>query len=436
MKNYRALVPLIMVVVMVASWYMLIKDSAEIEAAYNAYLSQARSSAEDGTKYAIENYMLALDIKSSPELYAEIADYYKTQKKDEEYLSWCENFLGEYPKNSLAYDYVLDAYLQEKDYEACYDIIYTAQKRKITSDKINSVYSEIEYVYKLDFNTYEEVAVYSNNYCPVKNKGFWGYVDRYGEQRIACMYAQVGAYTQTNFTSVVNKEGAAYFIDKTGSRVLVPKEKYKSFGLLVNGMIAAQKVDGKYAYVDQAFNVLFGNYEYASTINNGVAAVKTGGVWQLINESGDAITNEKYLDVKLDEKQIAHRSGRMFVSKTEGQYIMIDTNGKQVGSLVFEDAMVFAGDAPTAVKINGIWCFVGTDGKRISDKTYEAARPFTNGLAAVCIGGKWGFIDSNENLVIETVFYDAKDFNEKGSCFVKTGDKWQLLKLYRLNRGE
>ena len=28
----------------------------------------------------------------------------------------------------------------------------------------------------------------------------------------------------------------------------------------------------------------------------------------------------------------------------------------------------------------------------------------------------------------------AKDFNEKGSCFVKVGDKWQLLKLYRLNR--
>ena len=33
-------------------------------------------------------------------------------------------------------------------------------------------------------------------------------------------------------------------------------------------------------------------------------------------------------------------------------------------------------------------------------------------------------------------FFGAKDFSEKGSCFIQTGDKWQLLKLYRLNREE
>lgn len=437
MKKYRALVPIVMVVLMVASWYLLIKDSAEVDAAYNKYLTEARNYAENGiTKYAIENYVLALEIKSSPEIYAEVADYYKTQEKDAEHLSWCEDFFEEYPTNPLAYDCILDAYLLAKDYESCYDILYTAQKRNITSDKIKAVSSEIEYVYKIDFNTYEDVAVYSNNFCPVLSKGSWGYVDRYGNQRIACKYLQVGAYTQTNFTSVVNQDGDAYFIDKTGSKVLVSKEKYKSFGLLVNGVIAAQKVDGKYTYVDQSFNVLFGDYDYASTINNGIAAVKTGDTWQLIDESGKAINNEKYIDIKLDEKQIAYRSDRIFVSTSEGKYIMVDGSGKQVGSLVFEDAMVFAGEAPTAVKMNGKWCFVGTDGKLISDKTYDGARPFTNGLAAVCIDGKWGFVDSNETVVIEAVFFGAKDFNEKGSCFVQTGDKWQLLKLYRLNREE
>lgn len=437
MKKYRALVPLVMVVLMAASWYLLIKDSAEVDAAYNKYLIEARSFAEDGiTKYAIENYTLALEIKSSPEVYAEVANYYKSQEKDAKYLSWSEDFFEKYPTNSLAYDCVLDAYISAKDYESCYDILYTAEKRNVTSDKIKSISADIEYTYKLDFNTFEDVAVYSNNFCPVMSKGSWGYVDRYGNQRIACKYPQVGAYTKTNFTSVVNEDGDAYFIDKTGSKVLVSKEKYKCFGLLVNGIIAAEKVDGKYTYVDQSFNVLFGDYEYASTINNGISAVKTGGSWQLINESGNAINSEKYLDIKLDEKQIAYRSDRMFVSTAEGKYIMIDGKGKQVGSLVFEDAIVFAGDAPTAVKINGKWCFVGTDGKLISDKTYADARPFANGLAAVCIDGKWGFVDRNENLVIEAVFFGAKDFNEKGSCFVKTGDKWQLLKLYRLNREE
>jgi len=435
MKKYRALVPIVMIVLMLVSWYLLIEESGKVETAYNKYLSEARKYAEDGiTKYAIENYNMALEIKSTPEVYVEVAEYYKSQEKDAEYLSWCENFFDKYPTLSDSYDCVLDAYLNDKDYKSCYDILKTAEKRNISSDFIKQVSADIMYVYKLDFNTFEDVAVYSNNYCPVKSKSVWGFVDRYGNQRIACKYLEVGAYTQTNFASVVNADGDAYFIDKTGAKVMVSKEKYQSFGLLVDGKIAAKRNDGKYTYVDKEFNVLFGEYDYASTINNGVAAVKTGDTWQLINGDGKNITNEKYVDVKFDEKQIAYRNDRLFVSTSADKYIMVDGFGKKVGSLTFEDARIFAGNAPAAVKIDGKWCFVNSDGKLISDKKYDEARSFTNGLAAVCVDGKWGFIDENENVVIKPVFFGAKDFNEKGSCFVQTGDKWQLLKLYRLNR--
>lgn len=435
MKKYRALVPVVMIVLMLASWFLLIKDAVNVETEYNNYLSKARKYAEDGiTKYAIENYNLVLKIKSTPEVYVEVAEYYKAQEKDVEYLSWCKNFFETYPTNAKAYDCLLDAYVANKDYEACYDVLETAEKRNVSSDYIKQVSADIMYVYKLDFNTFEDVAVYSNNYCPVKSKEVWGFVDRYGNQRIACKYLKVGAYTQANFASVVNTDGDTYFIDKTGSKVMVSKEKYQSFGLIVDGKIAAKRADGKYVYVDQNFNVLSGEYDYASTINNNIAAVKIGDTWQLIDASGKNITNEKYADVKLDEKQIAYRNDRIFVAISVGKYIMVNGSGKQVGSLTFEDAKVFASDAPAAVKIAGKWCFVNAEGKLISDKKYEDARSFTNGLASVCIDGKWGFIDMGENLVIEPQFFDAKDFNEKGSCFVKTGDKWQLLKLYRLNR--
>lgn len=435
MKKYRALVPVVMVVVMGASWYLLVRDAAVVEAQYSGYLAEARKYAEDGiTKYAIENYNLALEIKAQPEIYTEVAEYYKAQEKDAEYLSWCENFFETYPTEPAAYDCVLDAYLENRDYEACYDIIEIAAKRNISSDYIKKVSEDIKYVYKLDFNKYDDVAIYSNNYCPVEEKGLWGFVDRYGNQRIACRYPEVGAYTQSNFTSVVNAENEAYFIDKEGSKVMVSKEKYASFGLLVDDIIAARKSDGKYTYVDSDFEPLFGEYDYASTMNNGIAAVKEGEAWQIIDKSGKPVSDEKYVDIIRDEKQIAYRNDRLFAAAEAGKYIMIDSSGKQIGSLVFEDARLFSGDAPAAVKIDGKWCFVDSDGKRISDKTYNDARSFSNGLAAVCIDGKWGFVDTEENIVIETEFFGAKDFNEKGSCFVQTGDKWQLLKLYRLNR--
>ncbi len=435
MKKYRALIPIVLIVLIIASWYVLVSDSMKLQREYNSYLTEARKYAEQGiTKYAIDNYNLALEIKGDVDVYVEVAEYYKGQKKDAEYLSWCENFFEEYPTEPKAYDCLLTAYMNSKDYESCYDILETATKRNIKTDYIKKVSNEIMYVFKLDFNTYEDVGVYSNNFSAVKSKGYWGFVDRYGNSRIACKYPSVGCYTQSNFASVVNADNDAYFIDKTGAKVLVSKEKYKSFGLLANSMIAAQKADGKYTYTDQDFQVLFGDYDYASTMNNNIAAVKTGETWQLINEKGKVISDAKYVDVKLDEKQIAYRNDRLFVATAAGQYIMVNGNGKQVGSLKFEDACIFASESYAAVKIDGKWCFVDKDGKLISDKKYDDARSFSNELAAVCIDGKWGFVDVNENIAIEPQFFGAKDFNEKGSCFVQTGDKWQLLKMYRLNR--
>lgn len=437
MKKYRALVPIVMVVIMAASWYMLITNAAKVEAQYNEYLTAARGYAEDGiTKYAIENYTLALEIKSSPELYKEVADYYKAQNKNDDYLDWCEDFLENYPKEAVAYECLIEAYAKDSDYKACYDLIYTAQKRNIKSDYINKISEEIKYVYKLDFSTYDDIGVYSNNFCAVNNKGFWGFVDRYGELRISTKYTNTGAYTQSAFASVVNQSGEAYFIDKSGSKVLVSKDQYSRFGLLVNNVIAAKKTDGKYTYLNNEFEVLFGDYEYASTMNNNRAAVKKDGQWYVINEKGEKVSSQTYVDIILDEKEIAFRNDRMFVSNTEGRYILVDGSGKQIGSLEFEDATLFMGEQPAAVKIGGKWQFINKEGKLVSDKSYEGAKSFLNGLAAVCINGKWGFVDEAENVVIEPKFQDASYFNEKGSCFVKMNDKWQLLKLYRLNREE
>lgn len=435
MKNYRALIPVGMLVVMLASWYMLVQNVTETERKYNNYLSQARRYAEDGiTKYAIQSYNAALEMNSTPELYVEIIQYYETQGDASEYLSWCRKFFDAYPTNIGAYEYLLGVYLENKDYKMCFDLLETAQKRNLTSDYMEQVAADIKYVYTFSYSNYSDVAEFGNSYCPVKSNEMWGYVNRYGSQAIPCVYKEVGIFTQSGVAPVVDSTGDAYFIDKTGAKVMASREKYQSFGALVDGKIAAKRMDNKYTYVDQGFNVLFGEYDYASTMNGGVAAVRTEDSWELIDADGKELTTEKYADIKVDEKQIAYRNDRCFAATSAGNYIMLDGSGTRVGTLSFEDAKVFAGNAPAAVKMQGKWCFVNSEGSLISDKKYDDARSFANGLAAVCINGKWGFVDLKETVVIEPQFYETKDFNEKGSCFVNVGDSWQLLKLYRLNR--
>lgn len=436
MNRNRVLIPVVLGVIMLAGWYKLLDGAHGKQAQYDAYLSQARSLGENGAvQRAVEQYNAALEVKSSPELYAEVAQLYKERGQSRKYLSWCEDFINAYPTSPLAYDCMLEAYLGAEDYESCFDLLETAEKRAVSSQFIEQTRGQIAYAYQIEYNTYQNVGVYSNSYCAVEGENGWGFVNRYGEVKIALRYQTVGPYTQSGLSPVA-RGGSAYYIDKNGVRDVSPGVTYEELGIIVNDRAAVRRSDGKYIYLDagNGFEPLEGEYLDASAFNYGLAAVRDEQGWHLIDVNGDRASSAAFSDVILDEKRIAVRNDRLFAATSGAGYAMLDANGGQIGGNRYEDARLFLTDEPTAVKTGGRWRFVDRDGNFISEKTYEDARPFSNGLAAVRLNGSWCFVDENENVCIEGPFLDAKDFNEKGSCFVKIGDSWQLLKLFRLNR--
>ena len=452
MKKYRAIIPVILIAALAASWYVLISDAGKQEELYQSHLSVARRYAQDGlTRKAIENYEAALQIRATPEIYGEIIDYYKQQKNTREYLVWCEQYMETYPKNPEAYEGMLEVYYEEQDYESCYDVILLAEQKKVSSPRMEEIEENIRYAYTFGYSTYADVGIYSNNYCPVRKKKNWGYVDRFGIIRLSSQYQEAGYFTQSGYAPIIDAENKVYFIDKSGEKVIGVSGEYKRFGILVGDIFPAEKSNGKYVYLRQntqkayfasgdntsgvhdSFVEVSDEFDFASAFNQEMAAVQKNGQWEVINLSFEQI-GSNYADVKLDEKQIAVRNGVYFAAETKGQYKMYNSSGKPVNDQIYEDVKLFLGEEPTAVKAKGRWYFIDSQGNALSDKTYDDARPFSNGLAAVCNAGQWGFVDQNETVVITEQFADSKDFNAKGSCFVKVGDEWQLLKLYRLNR--
>lgn len=141
MKNYRKIIPLALVVLMALACYSLVSNAVKENSDYNHYLSEARKYAElDITKYAIENYNKALTINPTPDVYVEVAEYYERQENsDTEFLNWCEDFFAKYPANSKSYDCILKAYMKQKDYDSCFDVLSTAEKRNVSSEYIKSV---------------------------------------------------------------------------------------------------------------------------------------------------------------------------------------------------------------------------------------------------------------------------------------------------------
>jgi len=65
-------------------------------------------------------------------------------------------------------------------------------------------------------------------------------------------------------------------------------------------------------------------------------------------------------------------------------------------------------------------------GKLVISPQFNQAYPFSQGLAAVKIGDKWGYIDKTGKFVIQPQFNYAQSFSE-GLAAVKIGGKWGYI---------
>lgn len=250
---------------------------------------------------------------------------------------------------------------------------------------------------------------------------------------MANRFVKVGPFSSDGVAPVVDGDGNAYYIDTEGykKRVVQNVPDMKELGLLENDVLRIYNGSTYGLYSVKGEPIAVG-FEAASNIANGVAAVKKDGSWQLVGYEGEDLTGQRYTDVRMDEKETVCRNDRIFVSDGQG-WQMIDTSGKVWSKDRYEDVKVFADATLAAVKIGGKWGYVNNSGDIQIEPQFEDARSFSNGLAAVLIDGYWGFIDLTGEQVLAASFLDAKDMSSSGTVYVLTGNEWEMLVLYKYN---
>lgn len=105
-------------------------------------------------------------------------------------------------------------------------------------------------------------------------------------------------------------------------------------------------------------------------------------------------------------------SGKLYVIKQDGKYGYIAGNGNVIIKPIYIIAKDFAeGVAPVKIQ-EGVWSIINTKGEIIATwKNVDEIDEFSEGLAVVRKGAKYGYIDKNE-LVIPLKFDNAKEFSE------------------------
>lgn len=433
MKNYRKIMPIILIFLSFLAWYTMVGDAVKLELEYKGYIENARSKVEDGIFVeALKQYQNAMKMHESLELVSEIGEALVLEGKRRDIINWGEYMINTYPTNVEGFDYMIEQYWREESYNSFYETYYLAEERNLLSKSTEKKREEIEYIYDVDYRKFNQVHSLNGGLYPVETEQLWGYTNQIGEVVIECIYIKAGGFLP-DFASVTKQSEEEVFIDKERNKVIaLPADiKVEEVGNIGNEIYPIL-FNNQYSYYDSKKKLILEGFEEATTFNQGVAAVKDEKGWKFIKMNGDSLGSGVYEDIILDDQGISFREKRGF-GKIEEGYVMINETGSQVSKSIYQDAKVFMGGEYAAVKIDDLWGFVDTSGKMIIEPFYQDANSFSQGLAAVKIGNKWGFIDEKGEIAIEPIFDGAKHFNQKDGAYIKEDGSWSLLQLLRSN---
>ena len=185
MKNYKLLAPVILIGLFVLGIYMTTSNNVKAENQFQQYLEDARNYASQEIEiYARENYQNALNMRPSLELYLEVASFYRdTMKNFNGALEWGEALLRAYPKEPRSYEFVLDLFLNNKDYIAFFELYNDMVNRHVASENADALYQTVEYEYYLQ-GEYDDASIFSSNRAPVCRNETWGYSNTKGKRVI------------------------------------------------------------------------------------------------------------------------------------------------------------------------------------------------------------------------------------------------------------
>ncbi|NLI71977.1 MAG: WG repeat-containing protein [Bacteroidales bacterium] len=146
----------------------------------------------------------------------------------------------------------------------------------------------------------------------------------------------------------------------------------------------------------QDLETRFGHeYDSIGTLQSGIAKVKRGGMFGIINKSGKLLAPLEY-------EYISDFRTKLAVAEKNGKYCLLNTKGEEVTPCVYES---------------------------MEERWYGDSKvpDFSYGLLKVGFEGKFGFIDKKGKIKIQAVYDQAENFVSPGQSWACKGGKWGMI---------
>ena len=394
---------------------------------YNKYLATARANADNEVPYtACQNYRRAFEIKCEDE---EIYLEYLEQSKllgDSFYKSAVEGYISYFPTSERAYEELCTFYYDTESYIRVLEVANEARNLGVATEKVKTLYLDCFYRFKYVKRGFDFVTTFLGSTALVKKNEKYGFLTTDGKFLIEPRFEDANVFLGSS--TAVYDGNEWFMINTSGYKIARPSIEVESLSFLSSGKIVVKK-NGKYGYTGASFDIADElPYEEASNFKNGIAAVKVNNKWALINTNEENITDFVFDEVVLDEYRTCINNGVIFVKKDDSYY-MVNNTGSKITETSFDAVYPFVSKGMAAVCVDGKWGFVDASGNMVIEPQYEQAKSFGNGLAPVRVGDLWGYISSNGEWRIECQFEDCLPFSTNGIAAVKEDGVWNYIKL-------
>ncbi len=273
---------------------------------------------------------------------------------------------------------------------------------------------------------YDEVEDFSNGLCLVKKDGKWGVINKNGKNIHSCEYESISTFDSG--IAYAKKDMMAYYLYSTGKKTQLSGSTYIHHPFS-DGLARIKKVKtGEWGYTNaKGIITIDPEFSQASDFKNGHAFVKVKGKDYIINKNGD----KRSAPFILDENVVIFSNGAGYIKDAEGKLRFFDRNLELKPQLYLE-IEEFTSEMTRAMDIDGNIVIINEKGEQVLNlKEFDDAGNFSDGLAWVKKNGKYGYINPNGKLVIDTLFTYASDFNSN-CAYVANGTRQGVIKVAAL----
>lgn len=411
------------------SWYMAISEAVNNPKKAREHVENAKKYEEQGIYVdAVTEYEEALKYQPDDiDISLKMAKAYLNTGNSKKFTSIRKELAESRQDSAKALDCLMNYYVENKEEPSAVKYLGEFLETYPKNESAQKWMLQLKGSYQTLFCRYDELGNIVFETMVVSKDEKKGVANSKGEEILEPAYEEVYPFSDSGL-ALLKKDGTYIYVDQDGQTRLVDNASYEMLGMMYSDRTTAFK-EGQYTYLDEKLQpVTELSWDQLTQIAQKTGAGKKDGKWALLDKNGKEITEYIYDDVSMDEFGFCSMQKRIFVKET-GKYHMVDTKGKTVGELQFDEAYPFSDEgAYAAVCMNGKWGFTDTEGKLVIECSYEDARSFSNGFAAVCMDNKWGYIDETGYMIIEPQFEFASAISAEGTAAVFS-DEWELIQL-------